>query len=238
MDFLKLRKRRMTMTDPAGDIRESRFVVMDTELTGLNEKKDSIVSIGAVRMLGGRIELGDAFCRLVNPENGMTAESVVFHEIMPSEVSEKPDIKAVLSEFLEYCGSDILVGFCVSIDMEFLSREAMRLFRIPIGNLVIDIFPLYEWYRESISQKNAATIGKNYSLPQRYRLYDMARHFDIPVSASHNAMIDAFVTAQIFQRIIPLLTEVGVRSVGDLVKLSDRLKGGDRHKISRGISNF
>ena len=48
----------------------SGIVVVDTELTGLDEKKDSIVSIGAVRMTGGRIELGDMFYRLVSPRDG------------------------------------------------------------------------------------------------------------------------------------------------------------------------
>ena len=50
-------------------IRDTRFVVADTELTGLDEKKDSIVSIGAVRMVGGSINLGDQFYRLVSPKS-------------------------------------------------------------------------------------------------------------------------------------------------------------------------
>ena len=52
---------------------ECPYVVVDTELTGLDEKKDSIVSIGAVRMTGGRIELGDMFYRLVSPRTQLTA---------------------------------------------------------------------------------------------------------------------------------------------------------------------
>ena len=124
-----------------GSIEEARYLVIDTELTGLNGRKDSIVSIGAVRMKGGRIDLSDTFYRMINPETSLTAESVIIHEIMPSDVLLKPDISSVLREFLDYCGSDILVGFCVSIDMEFLNREAKRLFGAPMGNRIIDIYP-------------------------------------------------------------------------------------------------
>ena len=34
-------------------------------------------------MNGGRIDLGDTFYRLVNPETSLTAESVIIHEITP-----------------------------------------------------------------------------------------------------------------------------------------------------------
>ncbi len=217
-----------------GAIEESSYLVIDTELTGLNSRKDSIVSIGAVRMRGGRIDLSDTFYRMINPETSLTAESVVIHEIMPSDVLLKPDIGSVLREFLDYCGADILVGFCVSIDMEFLNREAKRLFGAPMGNRVIDIYPLFEWMisKEGRQEKGGAL------LPHRYQLYDMARYFDIEVNGAHNAMVDAFITAQIFQRLIPALNRAEIRNADDLVRLTKNFKGGDRNIISSSISNF
>ena len=64
MPFLKKRtvKAGLSMA-----VEKARYLVIDTELTGLDEKKDSIVSIGAVRMEGGRIGMGDSSCRLINP---------------------------------------------------------------------------------------------------------------------------------------------------------------------------
>ena len=82
-------------------ISDVRFVVMDTELTGLDEKKDSIISVGAVRMTGGTINLGDSFYRLVSPGTELNAASVCIHEITPSEVAEQPGIEAALAELLE-----------------------------------------------------------------------------------------------------------------------------------------
>ena len=208
--------------------------MIDTELTGLDEKKDSIVSIGAVRMVGGKIDLGNSFYRLVNPKTALTAKSVLIHEITPSEVMQKPEIDSVLSEFLDFCGEDVIVGYCVSIDMEFLNIETRRIFSHPIMNPVLDVQAIYEWALRKASLRDMGGM----TMPQHYKLYDVAKHFGISVNGAHNAIIDAFITAQIFQRLIPVLIESGITSIGELLKLSQKYKGGDRNSIALGISNF
>ncbi len=215
-------------------IDDAEYVVIDTELTGLNGKKDSIVSIGALHMRGGRIDLGNTFYRLVNPRTGLSAESVIIHEITPEEVFEKPAIDDVMAEFLRFCGDAIIVGYCVDIDMEYLNREMKRALGSGVQNPVLDIRPLFEWAR------GKETFGRSMcaQLPSRYQLYDIAKCLAIPFNGVHNAMIDAFVTAQIFQRLIPLLTDSGLRNTGDLFALLKRLKGGERHDITGSISNF
>jgi len=47
--------------DPAQAILEAGYTVLDTELTGLDDRRDDIVSLGAVRMSGGRIHVGGTF---------------------------------------------------------------------------------------------------------------------------------------------------------------------------------
>src|SRR5574340_131025 len=225
---LKIAGRGLSGDEKAMLLENAGYVVVDTELTGLNEKKDSIVSIGAVKMSGGRIDLSDAFYRLMNPETRLTAESIIIHEITPDEVIEKPDIRTVLSEFLSFCGNDIIVGFCVNIDMEFFNREAKRILGHKIQNPVIDIFPLFEWVRSTRGARGEMEIN----MPLHYKLYDIAKHYGIEVNGAHNAMIDAFITAQIFQRFIPMLLEAGLRSVGDVLRLSNKLKGGDRFAVN------
>jgi len=49
-------------SDESGSaLEKARYLVIDTDVTGLNCRKDPIVSIGAVRMEGGRINRGDSF---------------------------------------------------------------------------------------------------------------------------------------------------------------------------------
>jgi DNA polymerase-3 subunit epsilon len=220
--------------DERTTIRDARYVVIDTELTGLNEKKDSILSFGAVRMRGGRIEIGETFYRLVSPERPLTAENVVVHEITPSEVAAKPGIDTVLTEFLEFCGDDILVGHFLTIDLGFLDRAVERQDRKKaVRNPVIDTFSVHEWLRLRLKDHP-------YFLPpeEKCRLYEIAKSFGVPVNGAHNALMDAYTTAQIFQRMVPLLQSAGVRDLGDLLKIGRPFEGGESSKLAGEYCNL
>jgi DNA polymerase-3 subunit epsilon len=214
-------------------ITDVRYVVVDTELTGLNERKDSIVSVGAVRMTGGSIGLGSAFSRLVSPGSGLSPASIMIHEITPSDVVLKPNIDTVLTEFMEFCGDAVLVGHFISIDLAFINRELKRMRGAPLANAAVDTCSLYEWLRKRLAAPGCPSPPND-----SRKLYDLAKCFGIEVSGAHKALMDAFMTAQLFQRLLPLLTKAGVRSAGELVRIGSPFKGGDRFKLSGEISNF
>ena len=214
-------------------ITDVRYVVVDTELTGLDENRDSIVSIGAVRMTGGKIDIGDTFYRLVSPRTELTAASVVIHEITPSDVVMSPMIGPVLEEFLEFCGADVLIGHFISIDLAFLNREMKRLRKAAIRNRVVDTFSIYEWLRKRGKAQDCLATPLT-----GYRLYDIARCFGVPVNGAHNAIMDAYATAQLFQRFLPLLAEAGAGDIGDLLKIGIPFEGGDRFGLTGEITNF
>ena len=214
-------------------ITDVHYVAVDTELTGLDENRDSIVSIGAVRMAGGKIDIGDTFYRLVSPRTELTAASVVIHEITPSDVVMSPVIEPVLKDFLEFCGADVLVGHFISIDLAFLNREMKRLRKTAIRNRVVDTFSIYEWLRKRGKSPDC------FATPLTgYRLYDIARCFGVPVNGAHNAIMDAYATAQLFQRFFSLLAEAGSGNIGDLLKIGIPFEGGDRFGLTGEITNF
>ncbi len=214
-------------------IAEARFVVVDTELTGLDENKDSIVSVGAVRMNGSRIDLGETFYRLVSPRTELTAASVVIHEITPSDVKASPGIDTVLAELLAFCGGDILVGHFIALDLAFINRELKRMRRPAVQNPAVDTFSMYEWLRKRNQSREC------FATPLAgHRLYDIGKCFGVPVNGAHNAIMDAFATAQLFQRFIPLLSLAGARDIDDLLKLGIPFEGGDRFGLTGEFSNF
>lgn len=214
-------------------IRDAGYVVIDTELTGLNEKKDSIISIGAIRMAGGRINLEETFYRLISPDAEFKSESVVIHGITPSDVREKPEIDEVLSEFLQFCGDDILIGHCVSIDLSFINREMKRILGFNLKNAALDTFAIYEWMGKKMP------ANKTLAVPLRdCSLYGIAQRFGISANGAHNAMVDAFITAQVFQRFIPMLPFAGIRTIEDLLRVGNPSRGGDRFRTAGEASNF
>ncbi|MDA8169527.1 MAG: 3'-5' exonuclease [Nitrospiraceae bacterium] len=212
-------------------VTEARYTVFDTELTGLDEKKDGIISMGAVKMTGGRIELGETFNMLANPgTNHMKPGSVIVHGITPSELAEKPPIGQVLSGFLDFCGGDIVVGHMVSIDLAFIGKEMKRLPGREFRNRAVDTFSLVEWLRKR---------GCRTGFPVSGKLHELARCLGIAVRQAHDALMDAFITAQLFQRLIPLLAEEGVGDIEGLLRIGDPDKGGERHRFFSGeIGNF
>lgn len=203
-------------------IREAAYVIVDTELTGLDMKKDSIVSMGAVRVRDGRILLGETYYNVAKPSSTLTRDSVVIHGITPSDVADRQPAADVLTEFARFCGGDIIVGHCVSLDMGFIGR-GLELAGLPrMTNKLVDTFGVHGWLRRNDPAYSRMSPGANAS-----GLYDIAGCLGIPVSGAHNALMDAFITAQVFQAFLPLLQKAGVTTTDRLISISDQLKGGD-----------
>ncbi len=232
LDFFKIKRDTPLPFKSETLITESTYVVIDTELTGLNLRKDEIISIGAVKMFGQRIDLGDTFHRLIKPSTAFNPESVIVHGITPSDVREAESIDTILSEFIDFCDDNILLGHCILIDINFINREMKRVLGIELRNAAIDTFHVYEWLRHRQSEDRCFA-----SPPKDASLNEIAHCFGISVRRAHDALMDAFITAQLFQRFIPLLGRFGVVSVGDLCRLGNP-KGGDLFRKSGEIANF
>lgn len=209
------RFRPVTQIDPDTPLNQAPYVIFDTELTGLKPKKDSIVSIGAVKMEGNRINLGDTYYRLVEPRTKLTGSSVVIHGITPTEVSTWPSIDRLLPEFLDYCGSAIAVGHVVSIDLTFLNHDMKRIYGAPFPNPAVDTYALYRWLRK----KEEQVCSYYDAVADISSLYALAEKYGISVNGAHNALSDAFVTAQLFQRFLSMLPQYGIATVGDLIRI-------------------
>jgi DNA polymerase-3 subunit epsilon len=197
-------------------ITETEFVIFDTETTGLNVKKgDRIVSISAVRLKGGRIDLSDAFHEIINPDRDIPSASAVIHEILPRMVNGKPTIEHVLPKFIAYIGSSVLVAHHEWLDMSFLNREMCRLYGIPIQNIVVDTAVLDQ---ALLAKKTPASIMATMKIDNT--LGAMAERYHVTVEELHSSFWDALATAQIFQQMIKEVQRLGILSLKDFLKLA------------------
>jgi len=195
-------------------IDEACYVVIDTELTGLDHRKDSIVSLGAIKMTGGRIDFGNTLYKMVKPESDFTSESVVVHGITPSDVAELPSIAGVMDEFLAFCKGCVVIGHFLSLDLMFLNKEIKRLSLSDFTNPVVDTYRIHDWIKHQDGD-----FSRHYGENGDKDLFSLAKKYGIQVSGAHNALMDAFVTAQLFQRFLSLLHGLGVQRVKDLVRV-------------------
>lgn len=181
-------------------LNKKEFVVVDTELTGLNERTDSIISIGAIVMKEKSILLGDIFYRVLNPQSSLKEENVLIHELTSSELEKCPDIKPILKEFVDFIKNRLIVGHFIDIDLKFLKKEINRFLNLKFNPEAIDTYIVFKWLIERglVSKKFKGAK----SLPE------IAEAFDIKVETLHEALYDAFITAQIFQREIAIVQSI------------------------------
>ncbi|MBA4252378.1 MAG: DNA polymerase III subunit epsilon [Comamonadaceae bacterium] len=196
-DLFRVSPRSQALDDvPLADL---SFTVFDTETTGLNPAEgDEIIQIGAVRVLNGKLLRHECIDQLVDPRREIPPASIPIHGISPDMVAGQPDIFAVLPAFHAFAHDTVLVAHNAAFDMRFLQLKEQ-----PTG-LVFDHPVLDTLLLSAVVHPGQDT----------HRLEAIAERFGVQVIGRHTALGDAMVTAEIFVRLIPLLAEKGIHTLG------------------------
>lgn len=196
------------LSDPGRPLAEVPFVALDTETTGVREGADEILEVGAVRMVGGRVLVGQTFHRLVRPSRPAWGPTVPIHRIRPADVAAASPIEAVLPELAEFCRDSVIVGYKVGFDRAFLKRAGFPVDRFHW----VDVARVEGWLEAQ------AAGGPPAADPVPVcDLETLARRYGVELLRPHSAPADALATAQVWQRQLPRLEGLGVRTLGDLL---------------------
>ncbi|MDQ7081868.1 MAG: 3'-5' exonuclease [Aquificota bacterium] len=124
-------------------IEKTTFTVIDTETTGLNPKKDRLVSLGAVKVRESlAVDLSTAFHRFLRVDR-LSRESVEVHGITLRDLAELgEDPEKVMEDFMEYAVGTVVVGFNVEFDIRFVERYLRRIYGIPFPFYRVDVLAL------------------------------------------------------------------------------------------------
>jgi DNA polymerase III subunit epsilon len=179
---------------------ELAYTVFDTETTGLNPAEgDEIIQIGAARIVNGKLLRQESFEQLVDPQRSIPAASIPIHGITPDQVRGQPTIDTVLPAFHAFAQDTVLVAHNAAFDMRFLQLKEKRT-GIRFEQPVLDTLLL------------SALVHPN---QESHRLEAIAERFNVPVIGRHTALGDAIVTADVFLKLIPLLAERGIHTLGE-----------------------
>jgi DNA polymerase-3 subunit epsilon len=178
---------------------ELSYTVFDTETTGLNPSQgDEIIQIGATRIVNGKLLRHEAYEQLVNPQRNIPAASIPIHGITQDMVRGRPTIGEVLPVFHAYAKDTVLVAHNAAFDMKFLQLKE-RSTGLRFDQPVLDTLLL------------SAVLHPN---QESHRLDAIAQRMSITVTGRHNALGDAMATAEVFLRMIPLLADMGIHTLG------------------------
>jgi DNA polymerase III subunit epsilon len=188
------------------------FVVCDTELTGLNQRRDEIISIGAVKIVNLRIELNQTFHRYIRPRHLEHTDSTLVHRITPEQLRNMPALEEVLPEFIRFCGKALIVGHHVTLDMNFLNRAAKEVLGGSLSNPSVDTMRLAMGFKEAQFMDRYGH-GK---VSASYRLADLSREFGLPEFKPHDALDDALQSAYLFLYLVKKMSQGKIRTLRDL----------------------
>jgi DNA polymerase-3 subunit epsilon len=181
----------------------TRCVVLDVETTGLNLATDTLISIGAVAVVNGRIALGDTFSIILQQRNSSRKENILVHGISGSEQREGVAPADALLAFLEYLGKAPLIAFHVAFDETMIRRAIRQHLGFSFRHAWLDLAYVMPALCPDLMHSHRS-------------LDDWSRHFDIHNDNRHNALADALVTAQLLLVAVSRLQKGGEVSYKDL----------------------
>ncbi|SHO50257.1 PolC-type DNA polymerase III [Anaerocolumna xylanovorans] len=193
------------VVNPKGQTLSDAYVVFDIETTGFGPVKDRIIEIGAVKVREGVIV--DKFSSFINPEIPIPQRIEELTGITDDMVIGAPKIDVILLEFLAFCEGSVLVAHNASFDVSFIRKKAEML-GIETNFTVVDTVGMARMLIPDLNN---------------YKLNTVAKSLHVSLENHHRAVDDAGATAEIFIKLLPKLSDLGVtvlEEIDPLGKLS------------------
>lgn len=167
----------------------NEWVAIDCEMTGLDHKKDHLLSIAAIHINESQIDSGNGLHLICRPPVMPKKDTIVIHGLRPLDVENGLSYTEMLQSLLPFIGNRPIVGYCTQLDIGFLNKITKNYMGVPLPNTVIDIRDLY-------NRKSGNRTQGVYH--QAQQLSSICEQLQLPDLAAHDAYNDALLTAMAF----------------------------------------
>jgi DNA polymerase-3 subunit alpha (Gram-positive type) len=158
----------------------NKIVVFDIETTGCHPINDSIIEIGAVKVVDDVIV--DEWNELIDPRIDIPENITALTGITTDMVKGKPTIETLLKDFIEFCDGYTIMGHNVIFDYSFIKAKALEQGYI---------FEKYAIDTLKISRQLLSNI------PSR-KLGALCEYYNIDLANAHRAKHDAKATYEVY----------------------------------------
>jgi DNA polymerase-3 subunit epsilon len=180
------------------------WIAIDCETSGLDAQRDRLLSVGAVPVREGRIHLGGRFGALVRQEAPSASANILVHGIGGDAQLAGAPVEEVMRGLAAAAGDAIPVGFHAPFDEAVLRRHGFRARK--------------RWL--DLAVLAPALFRRNRGLTA---LEEWLGAFGMAVEARHDALGDAFSTAQL---LLVVLDEAKRQRVSTVEELRAVERGG------------
>ena len=141
------------------------YMVIDIETEGLDSKKHAIIEIAAVLVEADKLTM---FSSLINTGRSLNEEIIDLTGITNQCLIEngKP-IEEVLLEFLDFLGDQLVVGYGVAFDIEFLNKALEKMGKSAISNQIVDLKRLVKKENMFLANYKLETVLNAYGIDKK-----------------------------------------------------------------------
>ncbi|MBE7535250.1 MAG: DNA polymerase III subunit epsilon [Anaerolineales bacterium] len=179
------------------------IVAIDIETTGLNDERDAIIEIAAVKFKGRRIEA--EWASVINPGRHIPEFITGLTGISDTETRNAPKLREVIHELEAFVGDAPVVGHNIRFDLGFIQKQAGILHY----NEVIDTYEIAAVVMPAASRYNLGSLGKQ---------------LGILLPATHRALDDAKVTMAAFNKLFEMARELPRELIEEIARLSEAVE--------------
>lgn len=190
------------------DYRALEYLAIDLETTGLDSRRDLILSLGYVVVRGICIDLSTARHRVVRIDRSIPEASAIIHRITDDQSAGGCELSDALAELLPALAGRIMIAHHATIEQEFLSRACKRYWGHGLPLRIID------------TQALALRTFERRQIPfmvSDLRLHALGSRYNLPRYGAHHALTDALAAAELF------LAQAAYRDDGRGLPLADFL---------------
>jgi DNA polymerase-3 subunit epsilon len=179
-------------------------VAFDTETTGLAlRQNDRVISIGACRIVNGRLLADDTFDVRIDPGRPIPPASTAIHGLTDSDVLGAPPLSQVLPRFRDYLGDAVILAHNAAFDLLALQSPGAG---VALNMPVLDTLLLSRALDPSLDGHDLDSLADRYAL-------------SFAAGTRHTALGDARVTAELWLAMRTRLEARGIHTLADALAL-------------------
>jgi DNA polymerase-3 subunit epsilon len=168
------------------DKKPSRYIALSVETTGLNPKKDVILSLGSIGIENDNILISDVF-EVTIPQYKFLHDNGLSNDfLLESEQPKLSEVQAI-EKLIDFIGNATLVGHRINFDVEMINEALEKLSCGRLKNEALDIEVMYKKLHD--------INDKNFSLDQ------LSHFFKISKTERISTTDDAYTIALLFLKL-------------------------------------